>query len=179
MAALDFLDFILQTTVKSLSESQHLTSKPVARPRQTNLSDLSAQYFLLAETNCWNTLLEWWFWNSLPPDKLVFVFSAGWTWSEQVVNLWLETKAGKQRHWPKTAVTMVFFPLLFVLLYSVSPSPIVKILEQSQFEPEPFTIPLDHCVLTPKLGDSGTKQFLEECEGIGKIEKTGRQSQRP
>ena len=74
---------------------------------------------------------------------------------------------------------MVFFPLLFVLLYSVSPSPIVKILEQSQFEPEPFTIPLDHCVLTPKLGDSGTKQFLEECEGIGKIEKAGRQSQRP
>ena len=52
MAALDFLDIILQTTVKSLSESQHLTSKPVARPRQTNLSDLSAQYFLLAETNC-------------------------------------------------------------------------------------------------------------------------------
>ena len=64
---------------------------------------------------------------------------------------------------------MVFFSLLSLLLYSVTPSPIVKILEQSQHELEfeDFSIPLDHCVLTPKLGDSGTTKFLEECEGIG------------
>ena len=70
---------------------------------------------------------------------------------------------------------MIFFSILFVLLYSVSPSPIVKILEQSQHEQDQFFIPLDHCVLTPKLGDSGTKKFLEECEGIGKFNEAGRQ----
>ena len=72
-----------------------------------------------------------------------------------------------------TALTMIFFSLFFALLYSVSPSPIVKILEQTHLDE--FPIPLDHCVLTPKLGDSGTKQFLEECEGIGKIDQKGRQ----
>ena len=71
---------------------------------------------------------------------------------------------------------MIFFSLLFVLLYPVSPSPIVSVLEPSQHEHDDFSIPLDHCVLTPKLGNSGTTQFLEECEGIGKFDLEGRQS---
>ena len=71
---------------------------------------------------------------------------------------------------------MFFLTLLFVLLYPVSPSPIVSVLEQSPHEHDDFSIPLDHCVLTPKLGDSGTTQFLEECEGIGKIDLEGRLS---
>ena len=73
---------------------------------------------------------------------------------------------------------MIFFSLLSLLLCSVSPSPIVKILEHSQhdFQYEDYTIPLDHCVLTPKLGYSGTTQFLEECEGIGKIYLEGRKA---
>ena len=75
-------------------------------------------------------------------------------------------------------LTMIFFSLLSLLLCSVSPSPIVKILEHSQhdFQYEDYTIPLDHCVLTPKLGYSGTTQFLEECEGIGKIYLEGRKA---
>ena len=73
---------------------------------------------------------------------------------------------------------MIFFSLFFVLLHHVSPSPIVKILKQSDHGADylDFTIPQDHCVLTPKLGDSGTRQFLEECEGIGKIDQKGRKT---
>ena len=164
---LEFPDINDVQRVKSLPEGQHLHQHfwQIVRGTNLNIYHLSVPSISLLK----------WLLNlvTLPClDKLVFVFLC-WLGESSFID---ESRTSDQ--WTRTTALaiMIFFSLFFALLYSVSPSPIVKILEQSQSHQfDDFSIPLDHCVLTPKLGYSGTKQFLEECEGIGKIDQEGRQ----